>query len=67
MAEKTEKLVVSDYYKSLSEEGKKKFREQLMEEFGISFPTVYYKLRNESWRLYEIKYITEYIEKNGII
>lgn len=56
-------LVFSDYYSKLSEEKKKELRELVIEETGISLPTFYYKIRNNSWRKSEISIISNIINQ----
>lgn len=47
-------MVISDYYKSLSENLKEKFRKRVLDETGMSYTTFYYKLRKHNWRRSEV-------------
>lgn len=53
-------MVISDYYNSLDDTGKKLFRNKVIEALEISLPTFYYKLRKGSWRKIEIQVITQF-------
>ena len=54
-------MVISDYFKNLSEPQKVEFRQRVIEETGITYPSFYYKLRNNSWRKAELTVINNII------
>lgn len=54
-------MVVSDYYYSLDENSKKKFRDMVIDEIGIAYATFYYKLKNNNWRKSELHIIDNII------
>lgn len=56
-------MVISDYYKNLTEELKKDFRNRVLEETGFSHATFYYKMRNGNWTKAEQTVINLVIEK----
>ena len=56
-------MAIIDYYKTLSEEQRAKFREEVMKETGISYPTFYYKIKNNSFNLSETKVIKSLINE----
>ena len=43
-------MVITDHYYSLSEADRKRFRDSVMTETGISMSSFYYKMRNGNWR-----------------
>lgn len=46
--QKMSKMVFKDYYSSLCNVEKEILRNAIMAESGMSYPTFYYKLRNDS-------------------
>jgi hypothetical protein len=58
-------MVIIDYYKSLDEGSKIRFREQVFERTGMSYSTFYYKIRNNSFSMLEREAILKLIENAG--
>lgn len=54
-------MAIIDYWKTLDEEQRSVFREEVMKETGISYPTFYYKIRNNSFNMSETKVIKSII------
>lgn len=54
-------MAIIDYWKTLGEEQRSAFREEVMKETGISYPTFYYKIRNNSFNMSETKVIKSII------
>lgn len=54
-------MAIIDYWKTLDEEQRSMFREEVMKETGISYPTFYYKIRNNSFNMSETKVIKSII------
>lgn len=54
-------MAIIDYWKTLDEEQRSEFREEVMKETGISYPTFYRKIRNNSFNLSETKVIKSII------
>ena len=54
-------MAIIDYWKTLDEEQRSEFREEVMKETGISYPTFYYKIRNNSFNMSETKVIKSII------
>jgi len=55
MEKKTVPVTFKDYYGSLSDSEKKIVREKYLGESGVSVPTFYFKVRNESFSPLEIQ------------
>lgn len=58
-------MVISDYYDSLDDAGKKEFRNKVLKALDIALPTFYYKLRKGSWRTIEVKIVTKFIPQEN--
>lgn len=58
-------MVISDYYKGLSENLKEIFRKRVLDETGMSYSSFYYKLRNHNWRKSEVVIINGIIQTLG--
>lgn len=54
-------MAIIDYWKTLDEEQRSEFREEVMKETGISYPTFYRKIRHNSFNLSETKVIKSII------
>lgn len=54
-------MAIIDYWKTLDEVQRSVFREEVMKETGISYPTFYYKIRNNSFNMSETKVIKSII------
>ena len=64
--QKMSKMVFKDYYSSLCNVEKEILRNAIMAESGMSYPTFYYKLRNDSSKPLELKFIDNIIKEwNG--
>lgn len=63
--QKMSKMVFKDYYSSLCNVEKEILRNAIMAESGMSYPTFYYKLRNDSFKPLELKFIDNII-KDGM-
>lgn len=56
-------MVISDYYKSiLTKSERARFREEVLNKTGMSFPSFYTKMRLNSWTKAEI-FVIEHIMK----
>lgn len=64
MGTKNDKMVLKDYYNSLSEEAKKEFRESILAHTGMSLPSFYYKMRKGSWHKMEMDYVAKYLRQD---
>lgn len=51
------KMVFKDYYDNLADSTKETVRNRILEESGMSYPTFYYKLRNNTFKPLELKLI----------
>lgn len=56
-------MVISNYYLSLSGKVKSKFIQDVIELCGISYPSFFYKMRNDSWTKLEREAIERFIQK----
>ncbi len=56
-------MVISDYYRNLTDEDKSKLRTMVISEIGFSLPTFYYKIRNESFKPLERRAIESIINR----
>lgn len=56
-------MVISNYYLSLSGKVKSKFIQDVIELCGISYPSFFYKMRNNSWTKLEREAIERFIQK----
>ena len=56
-------MAIRNYYDSLSKEGKATLRNEIIKALGVSLPTFYYKLRNDSFRPVEQKAVKRIISK----
>lgn len=54
-------MVISDYFRELTEDDKVAFRNRVMNETGMSYSTFYYKVRNASWSKSEATIISNII------
>ena len=61
--EKKSEMVFKDYYQSLDEESKIALRDRILSETGMSYPSFYYKLANDTFKPLERKLINELISK----
>lgn len=57
------KMVFKDYYDNLADSTKETIRNRILEESGMSYPTFYYKLRNNTFKPLELKLIKKVIEE----
>ena len=57
------KMVFKDYYDNLADSTKETVRNRILEESGMSYPTFYYKLRNNTFKPLELKLIKKVIEE----
>lgn len=57
------KMVFKDYYDNLADNTKETVRNRILEESGMSYPTFYYKLRNNTFKPLELKLIKKVIEE----
>lgn len=57
------KMVFKDYYDNLADSTKEAVRNRILEESGMSYPTFYYKLRNNTFKPLELKLIKKVIEE----
>ena len=57
------KRVCKDYYDNLADSTKETVRNRILEESGMSYPTFYYKLRNNTFKPLELKLIKKVIEE----
>ena len=58
-------MVISNYYLSLSGKVKSKFIQDVIELCGISYPSFFYKMRNDSWTKLEREAIERFIQKEN--
>lgn len=58
---KSTEMVFKNHYNLLSEDQKEELRKRVIEGSGMSYPTFYYKLRNNSFKPLEMKLINEII------
>lgn len=56
-----DKMVFTDYYNTLSDEDKEAVRNEVLSQSGMAYTTFYYKLRNNSFKLLELKLIDRII------
>lgn len=56
-------MAIIDYWNTLGEEQRAVFREEVMKETGISYPTFYRKIKNNSFNLSETKVIKSLINE----
>lgn len=56
-------MAIIDYWNTLGEEQRAVFREEVMKETGISYPTFYRKIRLNSFNLSETKVIKSIINE----
>lgn len=56
-------MVFKDYYDNLADSTKETVRNRILEESGMSYPTFYYKLRNNTFKPLELKLIKKVIEE----
>ena len=61
--QKMSKMVFKDYYDNLADSTKETVRNRILEESGMSYPTFYYKLRNNTFKPLELKLIKKVIEE----
>ena len=57
------KMVFKDYYDNMADSTKETVRNRILEESGMSYPTFYYKLRNNTFKPLELKLIKKVIEE----
>ena len=57
------KMVFKDYYDNLADSTKETVRNRILEESGMSYPTFYYKIRNNTFKPLELKLIKKVIEE----
>lgn len=57
-------MIIFDYFQSLSKDEKIKFRNKVLEETGISYPSFYNKMNRNTWRKAEAATIKDIIEKS---
>lgn len=57
-------MAISNYYLSLSGKVKSKFIQDVIELCGISYPSFFYKMRNNSWTKLEREAIERFIQEN---
>lgn len=60
---KSQQMVFKDYYDNLADSTKETVRNRILEESGMSYPTFYYKLRNNTFKPLELKLIKKVIEE----
>lgn len=58
-------MAISDYYMSLDRKAKNDFRDKVLLETGIAYPTFFYKIKNNSWTKSEERVINDIINNNG--
>ena len=58
-------MVISNYYLSLSGKVKSKFIQDVIKLCGISYPSFFYKMRNDSWTKLEREAIERFIQKEN--
>lgn len=56
-------MVIIDYYKSLDKKEKSIFREEVLTETQMSYPSFFYKIRNNSFKPAEKMMITAIIDR----
>ena len=61
---KSPKMAFRDYYIALSDKEKEEVRNLIMSQSGMSYPTFYYKLRNNAFKPLEVKLSDEIIESS---
>lgn len=57
------KMVFKDYYGNLSDNSKEEVRNRILSESGMSYPTFYHKLRQNTFKPLEQKMINHIIEE----
>lgn len=63
--EKLQEMSFRNYYSELTDDKKEEIRNAILSESGMSYPTFYYKLRNNSFKPLEIKMINEIIKSSS--
>lgn len=58
-------MVISDYFNDLADAQKVKFRDEVIIKAGVSYPSFYRKLRDNSWRKPEIAIIQSIIDRSN--
>ena len=58
-------MVISNYYLSLSGKVKSKFIQDVIELCDISYPSFFYKMRNDSWTKLEREAIEKFIQQKN--
>lgn len=62
---KVTEMVISNYYLSLSGKVKSKFIQDVIELCDISYPSFFYKMRNDSWTKLEREAIEKFIQQKN--
>lgn len=61
------KMVFKDQYDALSEQDKKEFREAFLKKSGVSYPSFYVKLRNNTFKPLEEKCFSELMTQYNFV
>lgn len=59
-----DKMVFTDYYNTLPDKDKETVRNEVLSQSGMSYPTFYYKLRNNSFKPLELKLIEKIVSSS---